>query len=80
MTSILLLKEIIYCKILRCNYVRNEELFLDFFLLFWNLDSILKIFDVKMTLQDDVFLNLRTPKYVVRSMSKKSCFRKPFHK
>ena len=33
-----------------------------------------------MTLIADVFLNLRTPKYVVREMFKKSCFRGPFDK
>ena len=33
-----------------------------------------------MTLTADVFLNLRTPKYVVREISKKSRFRGPFDK
>ena len=33
-----------------------------------------------MTLIADVFLNLRTPKEVVREMSKKSRFRGPFDK
>ena len=33
-----------------------------------------------MTLIADVFLSLQTPKYVVRSMSKKSRFRLPFKK
>ena len=33
-----------------------------------------------MTLIADVYFNLRTPKDVVRSMSKKSRFRGPFHK
>ena len=33
-----------------------------------------------MTLIGDVFLKLRTPKNVVRSMSKKSRFRRPFEK
>ena len=37
-----------------------------FFLDFLNLDSILKIFKKKMTLIADVFLNLRTPKDVLR--------------
>ena len=33
-----------------------------------------------MSLIADVFLNLQTPKYVVREMSKKPCFRRPLDK
>ena len=80
MTSILFLIETIYCNIFRCNYVRNKKLSPNFFLNFPNLYSILNIFKKKMTLIADVFLNLRTPKYVVREMFKKSCFRGPFDK
>ena len=72
MTSILFLIETIYCNIFRCNYVRNKKLSLNFFLNFPNLNSILNIFKKRMTLIADVFLNLRTPKNVVRYMSKKS--------
>ena len=35
MTSILFLIDTIYCKIFRCNYLRNKTLFLDVFLNFW---------------------------------------------
>ena len=71
MAGIVFLTEAIYCNIFRCNYLRNENLFLNFsfFSFFWhflNLDSILNIFKKKMTLTADVFLNLRTPKNVVR--------------
>ena len=66
MTSILFLIETIYCNIFRCNYVRNKKLSPNFFLNFPNLYSILNIFKKKMTLIADVFLNLRTPKNVVR--------------
>ena len=66
MTSILSLKEAIYCNILRCNYLKNEKLYLNFFLHFLNLDSISNIFQKKMTLIANLFFNLRTPKYVVR--------------
>ena len=66
MTSILFLIETIYCNIFRCNYVRNKKLSLNFFLNFPNLDSILNILKKRMTLIADVFLNLRTPKNVVR--------------
>ena len=80
MTSILFLIEAIYCNIFRCIYRRNEKYFLKFFSHFSNLESISNIFKKKMTLIADVFLNLRTPKYVVREMFKKSCFRGPFDK
>ena len=44
MTSILFLIEGIYNNIFRCNYLRNEKHFRNWFLNFWNLDSILNIF------------------------------------
>ena len=40
----------------------------------------MNIFERKLTLIANVFLKLWTPKNVVRSMSKKSCFRGPFKK
>ena len=84
MKKILLLTEAIYCNIFRCNYLKIEKLFLIFFfflfLHFLNLDSILKIFKKRMTLQAHVFLNLRSQKNVVRKMYKKSRFRGPFDK
>ena len=66
MTSILFLTEAIYCNMFRCNYLRNEKPFLHFFVHFLNLYATLNIFKKKMTLWTDVFLNLRTPKNVVR--------------
>ena len=68
MTGILFLTEAIYCNIFRCNYLRDQKHFFNFFFLlqFLNLNSILNIFKKKMTLIDDVFLNLRKPKYFVR--------------
>ena len=50
------------------------------FLHFLNLGSVLNIFKKKMTVFADVFLNLQTPKNLVREMSKKSCFRGSFDK
>ena len=35
MTSILFLKEAIYCDIFRCNYIRDKKDFVSFFLPFW---------------------------------------------
>ena len=66
MTSILFLTEAIYCNIFRCNYLRNEKYFMNFFFNFLNLDSILNIFKKKMTLIAHLFLNLHTLKNVVR--------------
>ena len=66
MGSIVFLTEAIYCNIYRYKYLRNEKLFLNFFLHFLNLDSILNIFKKNMTVLSDVFLNLQTPKYVVK--------------
>ena len=43
-----------------------SDFFFFFFLHFLNLDSILNIFEQKMTLRADVFVKLRTPKNVVR--------------
>ena len=55
------------------------KIFCDFFLHFVSLDLILNIFKKRMTLNTlCIFLNLWTPKDVVRKMSKKSCFRLPF--
>ena len=47
---------------------------------FWNLVQILKIFLKKMTVIADLFPKLRTPKNLVRSVSKKSLFRGSFEK
>ena len=59
---------------------QKRYVFSELFLHFLNLDSILKIYEKKMNLIADVFLNLRTPKNVVRSISKKSRFRGLFEK
>ena len=67
MANILFLTEAIYYNISRYSYLRNEKHFVNiFFGCFWNLHSIFNIFKEKMTLIADVFLNLRTPKNVVR--------------
>ena len=51
-----------------------------FFLNFRNSNFILNLSKKKMTLIPHIFLNLQTPKNVVRSMSKKSRFREPLDK
>ena len=59
---------------------KKKNVFLKFFLHFGNLDSILNTFKKRIILIADVFLNLRTPKNLVRWMSKKFLFREPFDK
>ena len=66
MKSILFLIETIYSNIFRCSYLRNKNFFPIFFFHFRNKDSILNIFKKKMTLIGDTFLNLGTPKKVVK--------------
>ena len=66
MANIIFLLETIYSNIFRYIYLRKEKLFRNFFLHFWNLDSIWNIFEKNMTLISDVVLNLRTPKNVAR--------------
>ena len=66
MKIILLLIETIFIKIFRWDYLRKKKIFLLSFLHFLNLDSILNIFKKKMTVIGDIFLNLGTPKNVVR--------------
>ena len=78
MTSILFVTENIWRSQFRSNYLKNEKLFLNFFLHFRNLHEILNICNKKMSLIADLFAILRTPKNVVRYMSKKSRFKGPF--
>ena len=72
MTSILFLTENIWGNQFRSNYLKNEKLFLNRLLHFRNLHEILNICKKKMSFIADLFVKLRTPKNVVRYMSKKS--------
>ena len=78
MTSILFLTETIQRNQFGSSYLKNEKLFLNFLLRFRSLDSILNVCKNKMTFIADLFPILRTPKNVVRYMSKKSRFKGPF--
>ena len=64
--SIRFLTEEIYCNIFRCNCLRNGKRFLDFFFPFSKFRVNFEHFQKKVTLLAHVFLNLRTPKNVVR--------------
>ena len=78
MTSILFLTENIWRNQFGSNYLKNEKLFLNYFLHFRNLHEILNIYKKKMSFIADLFVKLRTPKNVVRYMSKKSRCKGPF--
>ena len=51
---------------------QHEKYFLNFFFHFLNFDWILNIFEIKMSLLDDLFLKLRTLKDMVKKISLKS--------
>ena len=57
----------------------KEKTFSWFFARYLKSTSNFKNFEKKMTFIADVFLKFWTAKDVVKIMSKKSCFRKPFH-
>ena len=78
MTSILFVTENIWRNQFGSNYLKNEKLFLNFFLHFRDLHEILKICNKKMSFIADLFAKLRTPKDVVRYLSKKSRFKGTF--
>ena len=78
MTSILFVTENIWRCQFGSNYLKNEKLFLNFFLHFQNLHEILNVSKKKMSFIADLFAILRTQKNVVRYMSKKSHFKEPF--
>ena len=62
----------------KCQYVKNESLFLKFFLHFWILYQILNILKEKMIVIANVFPKLQTVKILVRPLSKKRRFRTRF--
>ena len=78
MTSILFLRENIWRNQFGSNYLKNEKLFLNYFLHFRNLHEIFNICNKKMSFIAYLFAKLRTPKNMVRYMSKKSRSKGPF--
>ena len=59
---------------------QKQKAFFQFFLAFSKSQLISNIYKKKMTFIVEIFPILRTPKNVVRSMSKKSRFKEPFHR
>ena len=75
-----LLIETIQDSQFKCNYLRNKKHLLNLFPYFSNLYWILNILEKKKSLISDVFPKLRTPKNVVKKISKNSPLRGPFDK
>ena len=74
MVSILLKIQRICNSQFKCNYLKNEKLFLTFLFHFWNLHQILHIFIKKMMVIPNVFPKLQTWKNFVRPFCKKRRF------
>ena len=68
----------IYYSKFKCNYLKNEKLFLNFLSHFWNLHQILNVFKEKMIVIGNVFPKLETVKNLVRTLSKRHGFRACF--
>ena len=66
MTSIFFLTEAIYCKIFRCNYLRNKRYFLNFYLYFFKFRFNFEIFQKRDDPQRWFIFELTAPKNVVR--------------
>ena len=62
----------------KCNYLKNEKLFLNFFFHFWNLHQTLNVLKKKMIVLANVFPKLENVKNFVRTLSKKRRFRTRF--
>ena len=58
----------------KCNYLRNQKLFLGFLFHFWNLHEFLDIFIKRMMVIPNVFPKLQTWKSFVRPFCKKCHF------
>ena len=57
---------------------KNKNLFSKFLFHFWNFHQILNILKKKMIVITNIFPQLKTVKDVLRQISEKPCFRKPF--
>ena len=62
----------------KCNYLENEQLFLNFRFHFWNSHQFLNILKKNIIVTTNVFLEFKTAKEVVRQISKKPRFRTTF--
>ena len=76
--SILLKIGRIWHSQLKCNFLKNKNLFLNFFFDFWNLHRISNFLKKKVMVIANVFPKLRTVKILVIPLSINRCFRKRF--
>ena len=79
MTNILFKIARIFNSQFKCNYLKNEKLFLNFLIHFLNLYKVLNILKEKRIVIANVFPKLQTVKNVVRTLSKKHRFRTHFY-
>ena len=77
MPSLFFLVETIQRKQFSCIYGKNEKNFMNFFCAFFKFTLNFQLFQKKMTLIAYIFRKLQTSKDVIRSVSKKSPFRRP---
>ena len=78
MASILLRILRICNSLFKCNYLKNQKIFLNFFFHFWNPRQILNILKQKMIVKATVFPRLQTVQHLVRQLSTKRGFRTSF--
>ena len=64
---------------LKCNYLKNQKLFLNFLFYLWNLHEILSILKKNMIVIANLLPKLQTVNILVRPLSKKRRFRTRFH-
>ena len=65
-------------SLFKCNYPKNENLFLSFLFHLWKLHQILNIFGKKKIVIANALPKLQTIKHLVRQPSKKRPFRTSF--
>ena len=71
----ILFKSVTFCNSqFKCNYLKNEKLFLNFLFYFWNLHQILKILKKRIIDIANIFPKLGTVKILFRPLFKKRRF------
>ena len=75
----ILFKVVRICKSqFKCNYLKNQKLFLNFLFYFWNPHQTLKILKKNMMVMANVLPKFQTVNILVRPLSKKRRFRTRF--
>ena len=79
MTNILFKIPRIFNSQFKCNYLKNEKLFLNLLFHLSSLPQILNILKERILVIANVFVSLQTVKNLVRTLSKQRCFRTRFN-